>query len=156
MGLKRTVVFGCDHRGVELLNRLMDDLAVSPWKDDLILVEGLIPAGDPVDSVDYPNVSRAVVGTMAIWSNSFGVLICGSGHGVNIAANRLKGIRSVTCRTREDAIMARNHNNANVIALGADVTPYKDARWILRSFISTEFDGGERHIRRIKLIDGDR
>lgn len=144
------VIIGCDHRGFELKTQLIDYLVEDSGLEVQIRDVGAFSE----DSVDYPNISSAVTKEMRAWKNPVGILICGSGHGVNIAANRIQRVRSVTCRSVADAGSARMHNDANVIALGADFTTVEDARRIVKTFLTTEFDGGERHVRRIKLIDG--
>ena len=80
-----------------------------------------------------------------------GILICGSGYGVSIAANRYKGIRAVVCRTPKEAEMARRHNDANVLCLGADFTNKEESYKIVDAFLTTKFEGG-RHLRRVKKL----
>ena len=80
-----------------------------------------------------------------------GILICGSGYGVSIAANRFKDVRAVVCRTSKEAEMARRHNNANVLCLGADFTTTSQAKKIVKTFFTTKFEGG-RHQRRVKKL----
>lgn len=143
------VVIGNDHRGFELKTQLVDFLVD---KSDLEVIINDVGAFSE-ESVDYPIIANLVVAEMKRWKNPVGILICGSGHGVNIAANRFQRVRSVTCRSIADAGSARMHNNANVITLGADFTTVEDARWIVKTFITTEFDGGERHVRRVKLLN---
>jgi ribose 5-phosphate isomerase B len=142
------IVFGNDHRGAEYKKGLM--AKVLEWGG---LVEMTYNVGsDTADSVDYPTFSKAAADKINEGYN-FGVLVCGSGIGIGIAANRYKGVRAATCRSVEDAVMAREHNNANVVCIGADVTDFNVACSIVRAFIETPFDGGDRHVRRVNMID---
>ena len=86
-----------------------------------------------------------------IKKRTHGILICGSGYGVSIAANRFKDVRAVVCRTPKEAEMARRHNNANVLCLGADFTTTSQAKKIVKTFFTTKFEGG-RHQRRVKKL----
>lgn len=103
-------------------------------------------------SVDYPNYSQKVTDYLLLDENSFGVLICHSGIGMNIAANRVRGIRGVLCYEEEIAKLAREHNNANVICFGSGFIDREYAIKCVETFAHTKFD--ERHLPRIKKIDG--
>ena len=143
------LIFGNDHRGVKYKQQLM--IKVMEWDG---LVEQTYNVGsDKADSVDYPNVSGALADAMA--DGDFGVLICGSGIGISIAANRYTGIRAATIRTVEDAVMAREHLDANVVCIGADVSDFNRVCAIIKAFITTPFTGEERHQRRVDLIDSN-
>ena len=85
----------------------------------------------------------------------FGVLICGSGIGVSIAANKINGLRAVNANTNNMAEMARKHNNANVICFGSDFIDYEKAIRFLEIFFNTDFEGGERHERRISKLENN-
>ena len=147
------LVIGSDHRGFELKREVIAFLRDLTKSDRLDIEVNTFDVGTfSSDSVDYPDVVGELVLEMKRWKNPVGVLICGSGHGVNIAANRFPRIRSVTCRDNEDAKAARVHNNANVVAIGADFTYNEKACWIVETFLTTEFDGGERHQRRINKL----
>jgi ribose 5-phosphate isomerase B len=102
--------------------------------------------------VDYPDYVKKLT-KLVVKEKSMGIVICGTGIGVSIAANRAKGIRAGLCRSVDDAYMSRYHNNANVLALGADVTNSKDAEKIAKKFFETQFSNEERHKRRIKKMD---
>ena len=104
-------------------------------------------------SCDYPDFSYYLSDGLKRGPFDFGVLVCGSGFGVNIAANRHEGIRAVTVRTKKEAVAARLHNDANVLCLGADFTSPEKATSIMEAFLTSPFDGGERHQRRIDLIE---
>lgn len=143
------IVVGSDHRGIyyksavaEALRRLSESVSV-------------YEIGPTVEStsVDYPTVVAEAVAKFRKVDADFCVLICGSGFGVNMAANRFLGMRAATCRTTSDARACRNHNNANTICIGSDFTDLNGAIAIIKTFIATPFDGGERHRRRIELLD---
>ena len=148
------VVFGNDHRGIELKEYLM--IKVMEWGSVGMTfnvgAHHLNVGAHNNNGFDYPYASKMVAEKVGA-DFDFGVLICGSGFGVNIAVNRWPGIRAVTCRTQKEAVAARLHNNANVICLGADFTNERRAGGIVQAFLEAPFDGGERHQRRIELID---
>jgi ribose 5-phosphate isomerase B len=139
-----TIAIGCDHAGF-------------PYKDGLVAM--LQAQGHMVqdfgthslDSVDYPDFAHAVALAVEGGEAELGVLLCGSGNGVAITANKHQGIRCAICWTEELASLARQHNNANVIALPARFVPEILAQAMVRIFISTEFEGG-RHGRRVDKI----
>jgi ribose 5-phosphate isomerase B len=139
-----TIAIGCDHAGF-------------PYKDGLVAM--LQAQGHMVqdfgthslDSVDYPDFAHAVALAVEGGEAELGVLLCGSGNGVAITANKHQGIRCAICWTEELAALARQHNNANVIALPARFVPEILAQAMVRIFISTEFEGG-RHGRRVDKI----
>jgi ribose 5-phosphate isomerase B len=102
------------------------------------------------ESVDYPDYAKAVAKDV-IKNNSRGILICGTGIGMSIAANKIKGIRAALCRSEYDAEMSRRHNDANILTLGSRTTHTDDAKKIVDVFLNTPFEEG-RHIQRIKKI----
>lgn len=136
------IAVASDHGGFELKN---------------IVIADLKSAGVPVldlgttsgESVDYPDYANALARALAEGKARRGVLLCGTGIGVSMAANRHKGIRAAVCRDVTDARLARQHNDANVLCLGGRTTGPEVARDVLRTFLSTEFEGGSRHVRRI-------
>lgn len=136
------IAVASDHGGVELKN---------------ILVADLKAAGVPVldlgtmttESVDYPDYANAVARALAEGRARRGLLLCGTGIGMSMVANRHKGIRAALCRDVTDARLARQHNDANVLCLGGRTTGPEVARDCLRTFLATEFEGGGRHARRI-------
>ena len=137
---------GSDHRGEELkghIIRILDRMGYEIINVDVPRVDG---------SIDYPDPAHAVATLVAANKVRYGILICGSGIGVCIAANRHPGVRAATCRTEEDAEMTRLHNNANVLCIGADVTKPTDVPRIVTQFIHTHFEGG-RHKRRVDKIE---
>lgn len=139
------VFLGADHRGYalkEALKAYLDSKQIS-YEDIGTFRE---------DPVDYPTVVRSVVSKILQTPESRGVLICGSGIGVSIAANRHRGIRAALCVTPKMAEMARRHNNANVVCMGTSLVDTKTAQKIMDVFLETGFEGG-RHERRVALLD---
>jgi len=122
-----------------------------------VLVAELTSAGIPVidlgtmspESVDYPDFADALAKALAEGKAKRGVLLCGTGIGVSMVANRHRGVRAAVCRDVTDARLARQHNDANVLCLGGRVTGSEVAKDCLRTFLSTEFEGGGRHTRRL-------
>ncbi len=104
------------------------------------------------ESVDYPIYGKACAKAVASHQAERGIVVCGTGIGISIAANKVKGIRCGLCTSVEMAKLTRQHNNANMLALGGRTTELADALDIVRAFISTEFEGG-RHQRRVDLLD---
>jgi ribose 5-phosphate isomerase B len=139
-----SIAIACDHGGFDL---------------KAILVEELKSAGVSVldlgtmsrDSVDYPDYAQAIATVLAEGKAGRGVLICGTGIGMSIAANRFKGIRAARCTDVTDARLARQHNDANVLVLGGRTIGPEVAKDCLKTFLSTEFEGG-RHSRRIAKL----
>jgi ribose 5-phosphate isomerase B len=146
------LLLGSDHRGLEMKHKLLD--WVSPdnadtTKFNIALIQNLKPH-ESGQSVDYPDVVKEFGKSFDI--HDYGILVCGSGYGVSIAANRFKNIRAVVCRTAKEAEMSRKHNDANVLCLGADFTTMSQAKKIVKAFFTTEFEGG-RHKRRVKKLE---
>ena len=102
-------------------------------------------------SVDYPDFAHLLAKKMKAKNNNIGILVCGSGIGMSMAANRHKNIRAALCNNIKSAKLSRMHNNANVIALGSRLTKKDVALKCVNVFLKTSFDGG-RHLRRIKKI----
>lgn len=102
-------------------------------------------------SVDYPDYAQKLCKKMKDNSQEFGILICGSGIGISIAANRFKHIRAALCHNVKSAKLARAHNNANVVCLGSRVIKNKAALAITKAFLTSEFEG-ERHARRVRKL----
>ncbi len=103
-------------------------------------------------SVDYPPIAKAVAEQVAGGQFDRGILVCGTGIGVSIAANKVKGVRAALCGDVFSARMSREHNNANVLCLGERVTGCGLADMIVRVWLETEFAGG-RHARRVEMLD---
>ncbi|PLV56120.1 ribose 5-phosphate isomerase B [Thermotoga sp. SG1] len=104
------------------------------------------------ESVDYPDYAKKVVQSVLSNEVDYGILLCGTGLGMSIAANRYRGIRAALCLFPDMARLARSHNNANVLVLPGRLIGSELAFWIVDTFLSTPFDGG-RHERRIRKID---
>ena len=142
---QETVAIGADHAGFALKSVL------SPLLEKLgfrVLDVGT----NGSDSVDYPDFADAVAKALSEGSAQRGVLICGSGIGMSIRANRHAGVRAALCHNEETARLAREHNDANVLVLGARVTDEELAQKCVEVFFSTKFDGGERHARRVAKL----
>ena len=138
------VALGSDHAGFDLKERLKPCLA-----ELRVSVED---CGCPSpDSVDYPDIAGIVARKVAGGTADYGILVCGTGLGMAMAANKIAGIRAAPVCSEEVAALARGHNDANVLTLGARTTPVERATAIVRVFLETPFDGG-RHQRRIDKI----
>lgn len=138
------IVIASDHAGLSLKSEL-----VSLLKEKNVAHDDLGPA--TADSVDYPDFAAKVATAVAAQAGTLGVLICGTGIGMSIAANKVKGIRAALCHTEFEARMARQHNDANVLCLGQRVTGAGVARAIAQVFIETAFEGGRHALRLEKL-----
>ena len=104
------------------------------------------------DPVDYPEIAEKVCAEVAGGVSDRGMLLCGTGIGMSIAANKIKGIRCALCNDVYSAKMSREHNNANILALGGRVLGFGPAGEIVRAWLTTDFSGSARHERRIKKI----
>lgn len=136
------VAIAADHGGFELKESLKKNL-ISVVLTDLGTFNG--------DSVDYPDFGADLAKRIASGEFDRGILICGSGIGISIAANKIKGIRAALCHNAYTAEMARRHNDANVIAMGGRVVDEKTAVEMTKIFLNTDFEGG-RHARRVEKI----
>ena len=143
--LKLKIAIGNDHAGVEFKNKLIQKLRSKGYE---IMNVGT----DTLDSVDYPDIAKKVSGKVLDGEVNFGILICGTGIGISIAANKIKGIRAALCHNEYTAKLARLHNDANIIALGARVLGEDLGLACVETFINTEFEGG-RHARRVGKIE---
>ncbi|MBT3980073.1 MAG: ribose 5-phosphate isomerase B [Bacteriovoracaceae bacterium] len=101
---------------------------------------------------NYPDFARAVSKSVSESENTWGILLCGSGIGMSMAANRYKNIRAVLCRTTEEAALSRAHNNSNILCLGARISSFETLCEITQSWLSAEFEGG-RHTDRVALFN---
>ncbi len=133
-----------DHGGLALKCELLPFLEKWGWK-----VEDL--GCHSLQSVDYPQFALSVAERVAAGTPSLGLLICGSGIGMCIAANKVPKIRAALCHEPYSAKMAKAHNNANILCLGGRVIGVELARMVLETFLNTPFEGG-RHQRRLDLI----
>jgi ribose 5-phosphate isomerase B len=140
------IAVASDHAGYLLKSILCEDLKTLGYQ---VLDLGT----DSLDSVDYPLFAHDVAATVASGRVGCGVVLCGTGIGVSIAANRHPGVRAALCHNAETARLSRKHNDANVLALGARIIDEKTAKSCLRAFLDTEFEGGGRHERRVAMIN---
>jgi len=106
---------------------------------------------DSAESVDYPDFANPACQNITSLKSDRAILICGSGIGMSIAANRHRKIRAALCRDENDAIMARSHNDSNVLVLGSNKVNYNQSKEIVIKFLNTEFEGG-RHSKRLDKI----
>ena len=137
------ILIASDHRGVELKNKIQNYLIKNNY-----IVENL--GTDSEESVDYPTLAFNL--SEKIDNDTLGILICGTGIGMSIAANKVKGIRCAKVSSEEESKLCREHNNANVIALSANLSTIK-AKKIIKKFVETKFSNDDRHKRRIDIID---
>ncbi|MFP4458363.1 MAG: ribose 5-phosphate isomerase B [Candidatus Zixiibacteriota bacterium] len=134
-----------DHGGFELKEKLVAHLKKSGYK---LNDHGTYSE----ESVDYPNFAQKVTADIVDKKADRGILICGTGIGMSIAANKVNGIRCGLCTSIYHAKMTRAHNNANILALGGRFTKLEDASKIAETFLTTSFEGG-RHQRRIDIFE---
>jgi ribose 5-phosphate isomerase B len=102
-------------------------------------------------SVDYPDYAKKVANSIKLKKKEAGILICGSGTGMAISANKVKGIRAALCYNKKSTCLSRLHNDANIITIGSRFTNKKNALLLIMLFLNTKFEGG-RHLRRVKKI----
>ena len=140
----KKIAIGSDHAGYELKNTVINYL-----KEKGVEVEDFGPFSD--DRADYPDFAHPVADAVEKGDVNFGILICGSGNGINMTANKHQGIRSALCWQEDIAEMARLHNDANIIALPARYISQEEALKCVDVFISTPFEGG-RHSARVEKI----
>lgn len=138
------IFIGSDHAGFQLKSFILNELLFEHALTDL--------GTKSADSVDYPAFAKHVTNSVLSNTDSIGILICATGIGMSIAANRHRGIRAALCRSIKDVKLARHHNNANVLVLGAANTSPDEALEMIKAFLSTTFDGG-RHENRINQLD---
>ena len=145
------IYLGSDHAGVNLKKEIKAylDEKFKGKEDHLILDLGVFTN----DATDYPDIAREVCEKVVENQGAMGILICGSGIGMSISANRVHGIRAVLANNELTARMARQHNNANVLCLGERFTGKDLAISIVETFLSQSFDAEERHLRRVNKID---
>ncbi len=142
--LTKSIIIASDHAGFLMKEKVKIFLNKSK-------IKSLDLGTFSEERVDYPDYAKKLALSVKKKS-SFGILICGSGIGVSIAANRFKKVRAAVCYNQISASLARKHNNANVLCLGARLISLKNPQKIVYTFISTKFEGG-RHINRVKKLD---
>lgn len=145
------LAFGCDHAGYEEPQPYYAPAIIAYVESLGHTVEHVGTFGP--DSVDYPDFAARVCARILDHSADLGILLCGTGMGISIAANRHKGIRAAACVTGEMVRLARDHNNANILCIGRRVSTLDECKELIRLFLETGFSGGERHQRRISKLD---
>ena len=139
------IAMGCDHGGYALKEDIKNLLTGKGYE--------VVDCGTySTDSCDYPVFGEAAARKVAFGECEYGIVICTTGIGISIAANKVRGIRCAHCTDTLSAEMTRRHNNANMLAIGAGITGKSLAERMVEVFLSTEFEGG-RHARRVALLD---
>ena len=139
------IAIGNDHVAVEMKNQITEYL--------ISLGHEVINFGtDSTDRCDYPVYGEAVARAVANGEAERGITICGTGVGISLAANRVRGIRAVVCSEPYSAALSREHNNTNVLAFGARVVGIELAKLIVKSWLDAKFEGG-RHAERVAMLD---
>jgi len=141
-----TIAIASDHAGYKMKVDIKNFLEHNEYK---VLDLGT----KSEESVDYPDYAQKLCKNILEKKAEIGILICGTGIGMSIAANRFKNIRAALCHNKTTAEMARLHNNANVLCLGARIIDYKTAKECIETFLKTDFEDNGRHARRICKID---
>ena len=142
---KIKITIACDHAGYQLKSALVKEIESMGLE--------IIDCGTNSDkSVDYPDLAKLAVKNILKKKSNFAVLICGSGIGMSITANRFQGIRAALCRNVDEVKLARQHNNANILTLPGRQIDVDEAKNCFKIFINTSFEGG-RHKRRVEKID---
>ena len=142
--LFKKVCIASDHAGYKLKESIKDHLI-----DKYISIFDMGPFEDK--SVDYPDYAKKLANRIKAKKSDIGILVCGSGTGMAISANKIKGIRAAVCYNIKSTRLSRQHNNANIIALGARLTKKNVSLKLVETFLKTSFEGG-RHLKRIRKI----
>ena len=141
---KEKIIIASDHAGYDFKKKIINyDFEYN------IHLEDLGPFHDK--SVDYPDYAKKLANRLKKQKSDIGILVCGSGTGMAISANKIKGIRAAVCYNATSTRLSRQHNNANIIALGARLTKKSLSLKLVELFLKTKFEGG-RHLKRIKKI----
>jgi ribose 5-phosphate isomerase B len=135
---------GNDHAGTKYKNAILDHLESEGHQVNNF-------GTNSNESVDYPDFIHPVALSVSNKEADFGIIICGSGNGASMTANKHKNVRSALCWTNEIAVLARQHNNANILSIPARFTSIQQAISMVNSFLNTDFEGG-RHQRRVEKI----
>lgn len=139
------IVIGCDHAAVDMKNRIVYELREQGYQ--------ITDVGTHTnESCDYPVIAHALCEKIQDGSNSKGILICGTGIGMSMAANKHHGIRAACCSEPYSAQLTRQHNDANVLCFGARVVGLGTALQLVEAFLNTEYEGG-RHQRRVDMVN---
>ena len=142
--LFKNICIASDHAGFKLKEKIKDYLI-----NKNIPIIDLGPFSEL--SVDYPDYAKKVTNRLILKKSDAGILVCGSGTGMAITANKFKGIRAAQCYSKSSTILSRQHNNSNIICLGSRMLKYKDVFKYVTYFLNTKFEGG-RHQKRISKI----
>ena len=142
--LFKKVCIASDHAGFDLKEKIKDFLI-----DKYVSIIDLGPLENK--SVDYPDYAKKLANRIKAKKSDVGILVCGSGTGMAISANKIKNIRAAVCYNQKSTRLSRQHNNANIIALGARLTKKNLSLKLVELFLKTKFEGG-RHLKRIKKI----
>ncbi|MAV57044.1 MAG: ribose 5-phosphate isomerase B [Pelagibacteraceae bacterium TMED247] len=142
--LFKKISISSDHAGFKLKENIKRNL-----KKKKITVIDLGPRND--GSVDYPDFAKKVARNVSSKKSNIGILVCGSGTGMAMSANKFKKIRAAVCYNKASTSLSRKHNNANILALGSRLTKKSTALKLVNIFLSTKFEGG-RHLRRVKKV----
>jgi len=139
-----TIAIGCDHAGVELKNELLSLL-------NNLRIQYIDYGTDSPESVDYPDFGEKVSDAVSSGKIGSGILICGTGIGMSIVANKFPGVRASLCNDLFTAKMSRLHNDANILVIGGRIVGKDLAKEIVKTWVSTSFEG-DRHCRRLDKI----
>ena len=139
------ITIGSDHGAVALKDEVK--MVLKEYEDIKVTDVGTFGT----ESVDYPDIAKKVCADVTSGKADLGIVLCGTGIGISIAANKVKGIRCALCNDVYSAKKAREHNNANVLAMGGRVLGFGPAGEIVRAFVESSFEGG-RHARRVNKI----
>lgn len=139
------VSIACDRAGIQLKEFIIESL-----KNEFEFIDF---GTNSNEAVDYPDYAKVVAKTIINKEVDFGILICGTGIGMSIAANRFNGVRASLCHNSLEAKLTREHNDANILCLGARIIGQETALENVKTFLNTKFSNEERHIRRINKID---
>lgn len=143
--MKQIVAIAADHAAYEYKQRLIKELSSAE-------LEFLDYGTNSNDSVDYPDYAVLVGNAVMQKKATCGILLCGTGIGMSIAANKIKGIRAALCHTPEEAQVTRQHNHANVLAMGARTNDFANCKAMTQEFLTTAYSEDERHLRRLAKI----
>ena len=141
----RKIAIGCDHVGYELKPVIVEHLKTRG-------IDVVDYGTDDIERTDYPVYGRSVAEAVAEKNVDGGILICGTGVGISIVANKIKGIRAVVCSEPYSARLSKQHNDTNILALGARVVGSELAKMIVDAWLDAEFEGG-RHKARVSMIE---
>ena len=142
------IAFSADHAGAAMKDELLRRIAAAGLGHELIDLGG--DGSDPDD--DYPDFAQALGQAIQRGEADRGILICGSGVGASVAANKMRGIRSAVCHDTYSAHQGVEHDDMNVLCLGSEVVGGELAADLVRTFLQAEFDGGERYVKRLEMV----